>query len=464
MKKHLKWSYDQYLPIFASPQEIYICRLVPHKTSFAFEVKARGEEEYSVYVSPRFKNEWTLVKKTKSTDITVSNLSQGQEYEFYVEAGERKSRTRLVRCGESFGSVINYLHPEDKYYVRGGQFFSSPSILKHPDGYLLAAMDLFGFGESMRAFVFRSDDNGKSWHHSCDLFPAYCAKLFLHKGEVYAIAKRHSYGDLLIGKSGDGGKTFDLPTTLMYGTGKVDGPTAGIHKQAQPIVVHNGRIWCAMEWGAWNMPYHLAAFVASAPVDCDLLDAANWSFSEPLKYDENWEGTAKRVNMLKDTYGTLENCLVSTKDQLLSIARYEIEHCEPCRGKAVVYSVNTKDPEAPMRFEKVIDHPGNHAKFVIKYDEKRKKYFSLVNPLYTPTNLDTRNLVTLISSIDCMHWTEERVVYDYTRESAKKVGIQYIDFEIDGDEIILLARVGMNGADSYHNSNYIIFDRIKIER
>ena len=85
MKKHLKWSYDQYLPIFASPQEIYICRLVPNKTSFAFEVKARGEEEYSVYVSPRFKNEWTLVKKTKSTDITVSNLSQGQEYEFYDE-------------------------------------------------------------------------------------------------------------------------------------------------------------------------------------------------------------------------------------------------------------------------------------------------------------------------------------------------------------------------------------------
>ena len=62
-----------------------------------------------------------------------------------------------------------------------------------------------------------------------------------------------------------------------------------------------------------------------------------------------------------------------------------------------------------------------------------------------------------------MGWHDERVIYDYTNHSPKKVGIKYIDFEIDGAKIILLARVGINGADGYHNSNRTIFDRIPIE-
>ena len=464
MKRHSNWSFDHYVPIFGDKDEIYVCRLAPGKDFFTLDFKVRAGEEYSIYVRERFTEDFTLAGRTTLGSYTVRGLAEECEYEFYVETGERRSRTRLIRCGESFGVIVNYLHPEDRYFPRGGKFLSSPSIITHPDGYMLAAMDFFGQGENMLALIFRSDDGGKSWYHTCDLFPAYAAKLFIHRGEVYAIANSRNYGDLLIGKSTDGGKTFSEPTTLMYGRGNVpDFPVAGIHKMVQPVVEFAGRIWMAMEWGSWSMPYNLAPFVASAPADSDLLDYKNWLFSEPLKYDPTWEGAAKRVNMIKNSYATLENCLIPVNGRLISVARYEIEHCKPFRRKAVVYDVDTTDPEAPMRFSKIIDHPGNHAKFVIKYDEKRGKYYSLVNPLYTPANLDTRNLVTLISSDDCMEWKTEKTVYDYTHEPAKNVGIQYIDFEIVGDEIILLARVGMNGADSYHNSNSIIFDRIKVD-
>lgn len=464
MKKNKYWSYEHYVPIFGDADEIYVCRLVPLKDGFSIDFKTGEVEECSIYYRERGNLDFYLAGKTRKGTFTVSGLNEGAEYEFYVSSDERKSRVRLVRCGESFGTVVNYLHPEDKYYERGGRFLSSPSIVTHPEGYMLAAMDLFGAGEQTLALIFRSDDGGVSWYHTCDLCPAHAAKLFLFRGEIYAIANSQPYGDLVIGKSVDGGFTFGLPTILMYGCGNTNGIVApGIHKMVQPVVEYKGRIFMAMEWGSWGMPYHMAPFVASCPTDGDLLDSTLWRFSEPLKYDENWAGTSKRMNRLKDTFGTLENCLVPLPDRLISVARYEIEHCEPSRCRAIVYNVNADDPEAPMSFDRVIDYPGNHAKFVIKYDKKREKYYSLVNPLYTLANHDTRNLVTLISSRDCMKWTDERVVYDYRDYSADKVGIQYIDFEIEGDEIALLARVGMNGADSYHNSNYIIFDRINIE-
>ena len=465
MRKHPTWSYDHYVPIFGSENEIYVCHIVPGPDSFTIEYKTRENEEYLIYYRMRNNGDFILSGKTKQGSYTVSGLEYDTEYEFYVSGDGRRSATRLVRCGESFGSVVGYLHPEDKYYVRGGQYLSCPSILLHPNGYILASFDLFGGNEeSARALVYRSDDDGKSWYHTCDLFPAYSPKLFMHRGETYILGCSHAYGNLMISKMLDDGKTFSEPTIIMYGVGSMRGAAhPGIHKMIQPVVEHAGRIWASMEWGCWSTPNMLAPFVVSAPSDSDLMKAESWCSSEPIVYDPSWEGTSKRMNMLKNSFGTLENCLVSVGDKLISVARYEIEHCYPFRGRAIVYEVNTDDPEAKMSFKKVIDHPGNHSKFTIKYDPKRKKYLSLVNPLYTPANADTRNLVTLLSSDDCMEWKTERVVYDYTEYSADKVGVQYIDFEIVGDEIYLLARVGMNGADSYHNSNYIIFDKISID-
>ena len=31
---------------------------------------------------------------------------------------------------------------------------------------------------------------------------------------------------------------------------------AGVHKNPQPIVEYNGRLWNTLEWGAWGRGYH----------------------------------------------------------------------------------------------------------------------------------------------------------------------------------------------------------------
>ncbi len=41
-----------------------------------------------------------------------------------------------------------------------------------------------------------------------------------------------------------------------------------------------------------------------------------------------------------------------------------------------------------------------------------------------------------------------------------KVGFQYVDFEIKGDDIIYLCRTAYNNAATYHNSNYSTFHRV----
>ena len=72
------------------------------------------------------------------------------------------------------------------------------------------------------------------------------------------------YGDLLIGKSTDGGKTFGEPTVLLKGSGEKNGE-AGIHKNPQPVVEFDGRMWNTLEWGSWGRGYH-AVMVVSAPM------------------------------------------------------------------------------------------------------------------------------------------------------------------------------------------------------
>ena len=41
------------------------------------------------------------------------------------------------------------------------------------------------------------------------------------------------------------------------------------------------------------------------------------------------------------------------------------------------------------------------------------------------------------------------------------VGFQYVDFAIEGEDLLFLCRTALNGANSFHDSNYSTFHRIK---
>ena len=95
---------------------------------------------------------------------------------------------------------------------------------------MLASMNLFANKHPQNlTLIFRSDDNGKSRHYISELMQCFWGKLFLHKGELYMLACPTEYGDLLIGKSTDGGRTFFSPVTLLRGSNGKNG-NSGIQK------------------------------------------------------------------------------------------------------------------------------------------------------------------------------------------------------------------------------------------
>ncbi|MBQ8882138.1 MAG: exo-alpha-sialidase [Clostridia bacterium] len=456
MKTHKNWSYSPYKPLFIETGDIYICRLAPSENSVTVDYLS-SESEFSVFYRVKGETEFIQAGKTTKKTFTIENLAPNCDYEIMVCSGDKKSRIRLVRVGESVGlSVINYLHPDDEVYAFSGRYLCSPSIVRHPSGYLLASMDLYAHAHPQNlTLIYRSDDDGKSWRYACELFPCFWAKLFVHNGDIYCLGASTEYGDLLIGKSTDGGYTFGEPTVLLRGGNGKNGE-AGVHKNPQPVVEFNGRIYNTFEWGAWGRGYHAMA-VMSAPDNADLLDANSWTFSEPTPYNSSWVGTAKG-----NTCGNLEGGLVDINRKLKVYSRYDTANTNPSYGKIVVYSVDTVNPENPIRFDKVVDFNGNMSKFEVKFDRKRNRYYSIGNYILNHNNRFARNLLALYASPDGEKWEVDRFIYDYRNCDKNKVGFQYVDFEIEDDEIIFMCRTAINGANSFHDSNYMTFDKIKI--
>ena len=454
MKGYNGWSYCPYKPLLTDVGDIYICRVAPFTDKIHFEWLSEEEKTYDIYYRKRNQGEFLHWQKTTQNECDILNLERDTDYEFYVESDGKKSRVRLARCGESVGTVVNYLHPDDEAYAFSGRYLCSPSLVRHPEGFLLASMDLFcGHSPQNLTLIFRSDDDGKTWHYVSELMPCFWGKLFIHKGELYMLGCSTEYGDLLIGKSTDGGKTFSAPVTLLRGTNGKAG-NSGVHKNPQNILYRNGRIYETLEWGSWeNKEYCHAAMVMSCDVNDDLLVPENWSFTEPKKFTP---GDDKDFAGMSNYTMTIEGTLVISPDnQLLNIMRFGKA------GEALLYKVDEQNHEAQLQYTGRMEFWAHMSKFMIKYDEVSKKYVSVATYIYDASKPNVRNCAVLMYSDDLKTWHIGKELMDYKNIEDDKIGFQYIDFSIEADDIIFLCRTAINQANSYHNSNYSTFHRIE---
>ncbi|MBR6709500.1 MAG: fibronectin type III domain-containing protein, partial [Clostridia bacterium] len=188
MRGYQGWSYRPYRPPMTDVGDIYICRVVPSETAIHVEWLESNATDYTVYWRRRGDETFNLAGTTADCAYDIVGLQPDTDYEFYVSAAEKRSRIRLARCGKSVGTVVNYLHPEDDCYAFSGRYLCSPSLLQHPDGYLLASMDVFAPNHPQNlTLIFRSDDGGENWHYVNELMPCFWGKLFLHGGDVYML-------------------------------------------------------------------------------------------------------------------------------------------------------------------------------------------------------------------------------------------------------------------------------------
>ncbi len=356
-----------------------------------------------------------------------------------------------------------------------GKFIVSPSIAILPNGDYVASHDLFGPNTEQTnpsTFIYRSDDKGNTWELLTELRGQGWSTLFYHNGALYLMGTSgFERGSIIIRKSEDGGKLWTEPRYSDSGL-LMKAENRGYHTAPVPVVVYNGRIWRAYEDmdGKGDWPEWFRAFAMSAPVNSDLLQATNWTMTPPISFDEKFFDF-KTTN----APGWLEgNLVVTPKGKLVNILR---TYSVPRFDIAAVMDVD--EDGASVSFDKdkgFIDFPGGLSKFTIRYDKTSKTYYSIVNLITNPqTSISEndwdnsvyhqRNVLALTSSKDLKKWNVNYTILETNRGAAlnkqNKTGYQYVDWQFDGNDIIAVCRTAMNGADTYHNANYLTFHRLQ---
>lgn len=356
-------------------------------------------------------------------------------------------------CEQPPGVVINHIPPQSQVYV------GSPGIAALPNGDYLAKHDEFGpksteQGDAITQ-VFRSSDRGQSWRHVATVHGMYWASVFVHRGDAYLMGTSKNHGATVIRRSRDGGSTWteakDEHTGLLLNDAKY-------HCAPVPVVIHDGRVWRAMEDvmgpGGWGS--HFRSFMMSAPVDCNLLDANNWVSSNRIGRDPAWLSGQFR--------GWLEgNAVVTPDGRIVNILRVDYR---PEGEKAAMIEISedgktaTFDPNTGF-----IDFPGGAKKFTIRFDPASRMYWTLSNPVLPqhkdPDPARVRNALALMRSPDLRHW-EIRCVVLY-HPDVDKHAFQYVDWLFEDCDIIAVSRtafgLGEDAAPRQHDANYLTFHR-----
>jgi hypothetical protein len=349
-------------------------------------------------------------------------------------------------------------------------FLGSPSLALLANGKLVAAHDYFGpnspkdcFDRENTTKIYYSDDIGKTWSPLATVLNAFWSSLFVHRDVLYLLGCSAHYGDIVIRSSSDGGKTWTKPrdeySGLLFRGGQGYHPP-NYHCAPVPIVEYRGRLWRAFEdniSGHWPTGFH--AFVLSTDVNSNLLHSSSWLMTNKLSYDRETDPP-----LFSNTAGWLEGNVVSTPHEgIWNILRV---NSIPVANKAAITKISRDGQNLDFNpADGFIDFPGGMAKFTIRYDKKTKRYVTLTNEVYNPSNPWQRNILSLISSQNLLQWKRHCILlHSYEEEQLVKtqckIGFQYVDWLLYDDDLLFLSRTAYQGAVNYHDSNYITFHRL----
>lgn len=451
-----QWNYRHYEPIIEyGKQTIHLDQVVPRSDGFSlyWDDDFHNADNYGV----SWKDIQTGQKGSIAVtghNVTVDSLIESHEYRVRI-SGEKgqKSASRLVRCGEAPGTVINYLHPRDNLYGFSGHFLASPSIVKLPSGKLLVSMDVFQWhGGQNLTLLFESNDSGMTWHHLTELFPCFWGALFVHKDVLYMLSMSTEYGDLNIGSSRDEGLTWTSPVRLF--SSSCNGDVGGLHKAPLPIIEAEGRLMTALDYGSWETG-GLRQALLFIDASADLLDPTNWTLSD--FYDPGQQ----LMDCEKIVGGGLEGNVILGPDNIVyDLLRLQSRGEEQCYGKALI--LQSDKASGQLSYLDVVDfNGGSNSKFFVVSDKVSKLYWAVANEIIDPKEPDTRKVLSLYISDDLRRFRCVHRIVDFSEGDSAFVAAQYPSVVIDDDDLLVVSRTACNGADSYHNSNYITFHRVR---
>lgn len=482
----------------------------PHDCGADFEITGipKHAERVDIEINNKFQDGLCITKEypIKQGRISVNGLLNNCEHTVraiaYAKDGSvlEKSGIRKLYPNYIPGKCIAYIHPYDSVFDPAGRYFGSPSIVKLPNGDLLASHDLFidpspnRFGvdfsdrpaeEICVTKIYKSSDNGLNWNFLCDIKRCTFGKLFTFKGKVYIIGLCASSSDRLNDPynllernnafaSDDRGQ-LDIGLFCSEDFGATWGDMCNItggrfkgnfHKAATPVVEYGGRLWTAVDTPKdKESGYGVAA--ASVSVDDDIMNPENWSITAPfIYYDKTWENTVDGVW----PYMLEEANAVPGKDGCMYVfTRYnsvnydaEFINNDDDGLRVGVFKADVNKPDKPLEFVEMRHFMGSLSKFTINYDEESEKYYSLVSRA-TEKHCCQRNILSLVSSADLINWKIERDCLNIMDlnwyQNCQEAGLYYCDWVFDGNDIIAVCRTGLHDCVNYHNSNMMTFHR-----
>lgn len=365
---------------------------------------------------------------------------------------------------------------------RSKTYIGSPSIVRLPDGALLASHDYFGQlhtleGENGLTSIYRSEDNGETWENITHIMNCFWGTMVSIPSGVYMMSVTREYGDVVVRKSTDGGFTWSIPKDSKTGV-ILPGTPKGLPHQFRietsgTEMVYNGRIYkCfdkhtieadGIEWS----PDRFATGVMSADITSDLLDASNWTISNMLRFD--YSKYSDQAVAIKGS-GWLEGTPVPAPDG--SICQLTRMNHLGVFNKCAIMSLSDDCRTLSFDYNNgIIDFVGGESRFTVRKDSKTGLYVTFSNYNQWDEKIGdavtNRNLLCLSVSEDLRHWRRVRdVLKDDTGldwdMSRRLTGFQYAAWHFDGEEdIILLSRTAYRGANSYHNANRLTFHRFE---
>ena len=358
-------------------------------------------------------------------------------------------------------------------------YHASPSITILTDGSYLASHD-WGGSELSGNFtsIYRSKDKGVTWQLQTTIKDMKWASLFTHKNDLYIMGVKTGLGDIVIRKSTDNGETWteasnDKSGVILSGR---------YHTAPVPVVVHNGRIWRSFEESPDpNTLRDFFAFVLSADINADLLDAQSWTKSNGIRFDESW------LNVKLPTEWIEGNIVVTPEGKIINLIRTKSEqevgglfeltgYASGIPRYEVASKIEISDDGKTASFNPgsgFIHFPGSTTKFTIRYDSVSKKYWSIVNVITHKVEgggkesengpYNQRNVLVLTCSDDLVHWEQKYKVARWNEDQimTRRIpfGFQYADWQFDGNDIVIVSRTSWYGSD-WHDANLITFHKI----
>lgn len=446
------WNYRPYALLNAPEleRELFICQIVPLPDGFQISFSDAWPGEHTLAYRPLGQEAWLHVPCEGDRGV-ARGLPAGTDYECRILRKDGgASRARLARTGSVPGVVVNFLHPQDEAYAFSGRYLCSPSILALPDGRLLASMDVYAAAQAQNlSMIFESLDGGQSWRYVTELYPCFWGKLFLHQGKVHMLAMACEYGDLLLGCSEDGGRTWTTPVCLFRGS---NARQIGPHKAPMPVLRAQGRLYTAIDYGSWLSGGHASALL-SIDENAELMRPENWHLTMPTAFDGAWPELPSG-----ELSGCLEgNAILAPDGGIVNLLRLEQKKARPACGQAVL--LRARGMDEPLVFERVIHFPlGANSKFVVL--KEGAWYIAVGNEAWNEAAPRARNVLSAALSKDLVHWRVACRIVDESSADPALNAFQYPDAQMVGDDLLVLSRTAWNGAHSFHDSNLITFHRV----